>query len=36
MNDGELAEWGGSVPGWISTLLLDPPVGRAVGGAGRT
>ncbi len=36
MDDAELAEWGGSVPGWMETLLLDPPLGRAVGGAGRT
>jgi hypothetical protein len=36
MDDAELAEWGGSVPGWLETLLLDPPLGRAVGGAGRT
>ncbi len=36
MDDAELAEWGGSVPGWLETLLLDPPLGRTVGGAGRT
>jgi hypothetical protein len=36
MDDAELAEWGESVPGWLETLLLDPPLGRAHGGAGRT
>jgi Ser/Thr protein kinase RdoA (MazF antagonist) len=33
MDDAELAEWGGSVPGWLESLLEDPPL---VGGAGRT
>lgn len=28
MTDGELAEWGNTVPRWLSTLLLDPPVGH--------
>ncbi|MGH3361911.1 MAG: hypothetical protein ACRDOM_05575 [Nocardioides sp.] len=28
MDDTELAEWGESVPGWLGTLRLDPPVGR--------
>jgi Phosphotransferase enzyme family len=36
MDDAELAEWGGSVPGWLESLLVDPPLGRAIGGAGRT
>ena len=36
MDDAELAEWGESVPAWLETLLLDPPLGRVVGGAGRT
>ena len=36
MTDAELAEWGESVPGWLEELLVDPPLGRAVGGAGRT
>jgi hypothetical protein len=28
MSDEELAEWGNTVPRWLSTLLLDPPVGH--------
>jgi hypothetical protein len=36
MDDAELAEWGESVPRWLETLLLDPPLGQAPGGAGRT
>ena len=28
MSDPELDEWGGTVAKWLSTLLLDPPVGR--------
>ena len=28
MSDAELDEWGSTVPRWLSTLLLDPPVGR--------
>ena len=28
MSDAELAEWGDTVPRWLSTLLLDPPVGH--------
>ncbi len=27
MSDSELEEWGSTVPRWLSTLLLDPPVG---------
>jgi Ser/Thr protein kinase RdoA (MazF antagonist) len=27
MNDAELAEWGDAVPGWLETLLADPPLG---------
>ena len=36
MTDAELVEWGGSVPGWLETLLQDPPLGAGCGGAGRT
>ena len=28
MSDDELAEWGSAVPQWLSTLVLDPPLGR--------
>lgn len=28
MSDAELDEWGSTVPRWLSTLLLPPPVGR--------
>lgn len=28
MADAELAEWGNTVPRWLGTLLLDPPVGQ--------
>jgi len=28
MSDAELDEWGNTVPRWLSTLLLDPPVGH--------
>jgi len=27
MDDTELAEWGGAVPGWLETLLEPPPLG---------
>ena len=36
MTEAELAEWGESVPRWLETLLLDPPLGHAGSGAGRT
>jgi hypothetical protein len=28
MTDAELAEWGPSVPTWLATLALDPPLGQ--------
>ena len=36
MDDAELAEWGESVPGWLETLLVDPPPGVSARRAGRT